>query len=433
MSSNDFLAWAPTPPMGWNSWDCYGTTISEAEVRANADFMAANLKAHGWQYIVVDAQWFEPLAKAHGYRAGAELVMDEYGRLMPAVNRFPSAEGGRGLRPLADYIHSKGLKFGIHIMRGIPRQAVRRNTPVLGTKVHAADIANVNSQCKWVDDNYGVDMSKPGAQAWYDSVFALLAAWELDYIKVDDIAALHSNTDNRYQAQEIEAIRKAIDKCGRPMVLSLSPGPAPLDKAEHFKSHANLWRVSNDVWDKWGDILLEFDFAAQWAPHSGPGHWPDADMLPLGRIGIRAERGDARDPNLTPDEQRTMLTLWYIARSPLMFGGDLPTTKKDMIDLITNDEALAVDQHCTNSRQLYRDNGRIAWVADVPGSKDKYVALFNISGEPLTVDVRMQDVGLAGKCSARDLWLRKDIGMFEDAFRQTLAPHASGLFRLSQK
>jgi alpha-galactosidase len=419
--------------MGWNSWDCYGTTISETEVKANADFMAANLKKQGWQYIVIDAQWFEPLAKAHGYRAGAELVMDEYGRLMPAVNRFPSAEGGRGLKPLADYIHSKGLKFGIHIMRGIPRQAVRRNTPVLGTSVHAADIANTNSTCRWIDDNYGIDMTKRGAQEWYDSEIALLASWGLDYIKVDDIAALHSNTENRFLAEEIAAIHKAIDKCGRPMVLSLSPGPAPLDKADYFKSHANLWRVSNDVWDKWGDILLEFDFAAQWAPHSGPGHWPDADMLPLGRIGIRAERGDARDPNLTPDEQRTMLTLWFIARSPLMFGGDLPTTKKDMLDLITNDEALAVDQHSTNSRQLYRDNGKIAWVADVPDSKDKYVALFNISGEPLTVDVPLQVIGLGEKCLARDLWQRKDIGQFAGVFQQTLPSHASGLYRLSPR
>jgi alpha-galactosidase len=433
MARNAFLSWAPTPPMGWNSWDCYGTTISETEVRANADFMAAHLKAHGWQYIVVDAQWFEPLAKAHGYRANAELVMDEYGRLMPAVNRFPSAEGGKGLKPLGDYIHSKGLKFGIHIMRGIPRQAVRRNTPVLGTSVHAADIANTNSTCRWIDDNYGVDMSKPGAQEWYDSVFAQLASWGLDYVKVDDISSPASSSDNRYQAEEIEAIRKAIGKCGRPVVLSLSPGPAPLAQAEHFKANANLWRASNDVWDKWGDVLLQFDFGAQWAPHSGPGHWPDADMLPLGRIGIRAERGDARDPNLTADEQRTMLSLWYISRSPLMFGGDLPCTKATTIELISNDEALAVDQHSANGRQLYRDNGKIAWVADVPDSRDKYVALFNISGEPMDVDVQLQQIGIAGKCSVRDLWLRKDIGEFEGAFMQNLPSHGSGLYRLTSR
>jgi alpha-galactosidase len=433
MTRTTFRDWAPTPPMGWNSWDCYGTTISEAEVKANADFMAANLKKHGWEYIVVDAQWFEPLAKSHGYRPNAEMVMDEYGRLMPATNRFPSAEGGKGLKPLGDYIHSKGLKFGIHIMRGIPRQAVRRNTPVLGTNVHAADIANTNSTCRWVDDNYGVDMSKPGAQAWYDSEIGLLASWGLDYIKVDDIAALHSNTDNRYQAEEIEAIRKAIDKCGRPMVLSLSPGPAPLEKAEHFKANANLWRVSNDVWDKWGDILLEFDFAAQWAPHSGPGHWPDADMLPLGRIGIRAERGDARDPNLTPDEQRTMLSLWLIARSPLMFGGDLPSTKPETMALITNDETLAVNQRSVNGRQVYRDNGKVVWTADIPGSRDKYVGLFNISGEPLTVDVQLDEIGLNGRCAARDLWLWMNLGEFEGTFQQTLPAHGSGLYRLSPR
>jgi alpha-galactosidase len=433
MPDTDFLSWAPTPPMGWNSWDCYGTTISESEVRATADFMAEHLKTHGWQYIVVDAQWFEPLAKAHGYRANAELAMDDYGRLMPANNRFPSAEGSRGLKPLGDYIHSRGLKFGIHIMRGIPRQAVRRNTPVLGTNARAVDIANTASTCRWIDDNYGIDMTKPGAQEWYDSEIALLASWGIDYLKVDDISSPASNSEDLFLAHEIAAIRKAIDKCGRPMVLSLSPGPSPLAQAEYFKAHANLWRVSNDVWDKWTDILLEFDFAAQWAVHSGPGHWPDADMLPLGRIGVRAERGDARDPNLTHDEQQTMLSLWYIARSPLMFGGDLMTTRPETIAAIKNDEALAVDQHSESNCQLYREDGKIAWVANATGSGDMYVALFNISDQLQVVEVQLQQIGMANKCLARDLWLRKDIGVFDNVFSRTLAPHASGLYRLSAK
>jgi hypothetical protein len=115
---------APTPPMGWNSWDAYGTTVTENEVKANADTMAAVLKPYGWQYIVIDIQWYEPNAKAHGYRPNAQLVMDPNGRLIPALNRFPSSANGNGFRPLADYVHSKGLKFGIHILRGIPRPDV---------------------------------------------------------------------------------------------------------------------------------------------------------------------------------------------------------------------------------------------------------------------------------------------------------------------
>ncbi len=138
---------AATPPMGWNSWDCYGTAVTEAQVKANADYMAQHLKQHGWQYVVVDIQWSEPHAQAHGYRPGAELAMDEYGRLIPAANRFPSSAGGQGFKPLADYVHGLGLRFGIHIMRGIPRRAVQANLPVFGSKARAAEIADIRTRC----------------------------------------------------------------------------------------------------------------------------------------------------------------------------------------------------------------------------------------------------------------------------------------------
>jgi hypothetical protein len=161
---------APAPPMGWNSWDSFGTSVTEAEVKANADYMAKHLARYGWQYIVVDIQWSEPNPKTHGYRPDAELVMDAYGRLMPAPNRFPSASDGRGFKPLADYVHRKGLKFGIHIMRGIPRRAVDANLPIHGSDRKAAGVANKNSTCPWNSDMYGVDTSLPGGQDYYDSI-----------------------------------------------------------------------------------------------------------------------------------------------------------------------------------------------------------------------------------------------------------------------
>ena len=219
-----FRTWAPTPPMGWNSWDSFGTAITEAQTREQAAFMAARLQRHGWQYIVVDIQWYESGAQGHGYRADATLTMDEYGRLTPALNRFPSAASGNGFKPLADYVHSLGLKFGIHLMRGIPRQAVRASLPVKGTPYHADQIADRQSICEWNPDMFGVDMSRPGAQEYYDSVFELFAAWGVDYVKVDDIA-------RPYHEEEIGAIRRAIDRSGRPMVLSLSPGETPLAAA----------------------------------------------------------------------------------------------------------------------------------------------------------------------------------------------------------
>jgi hypothetical protein len=362
-----FHAWAPTPPMGWNSWDNFGTTITETQTKQQADFMAAKLKAHGWQYVVVDIQWYEPNAKRHDYRPGAELSMDDYGRLTPAQNRFPSAADGAGFKPLADYVHGLGLKFGIHLMRGIPRQAVKRNTPVLGTKLHAADIANPASICPWNPDMYGVDMSKPGAQDYYNSVFDLIAGWGVDYVKVDDIARPYDE-----HKSEIDAIRRAIDRTGRPIVLSLSPGETALSAAQHVREHANLWRISDDFWDRWLALREQFGRLAKWNRYREPGAWPDADMLPLGVLNL-----GERSTRFTPEEQRTLMTLWSIARSPLMHGGDMTRTDAPTLALLTNDEVLAVNQHSEHNRPVFDRDGLIAWTADVPNSPDKYLAVFN--------------------------------------------------------
>ena len=416
---------APTPPMGWNSWDAYGTTVTEAEVKANADSMAAHLKQHGWQYIVVDIQWYEPNARAHGYRPDAELLMDQYGRLLPAPNRFPSAANGRGFKPLADYVHGKGLKFGIHLMRGIPRQAVRANSPVYGAKVRASEIADVNSTCRWNTDMYGVNMSRPGAQDYYDALVKLYADWGVDYIKADDIASpLH--------ADEIAALSQAIRKCGRPIVLSLSPGPAELAKAAFYAEHAQLWRVSDDFWDRWQDLRKSFALLRDWAPHVLPGSWPDGDMLPLGRIGIRAERGDDRRTRFTPDEQRTLITLWCIARSPLMFGGDLPSNDESTLALITNDEVLAVNQKATASRELFSRGEQIAWVSDAPDGKSKYLAVFNV-GDQGVADIRVNwsELGLPENCDLRDLWERKQMGPVHGGRVFSVPSHGAELYKLT--
>lgn len=161
-SAPAFWQWAATPPMGWNSWDSFATTVTEAQARAQADVMAEQLKPFGWEYLTVDIQWYEPNATGFDYRAGAKLVLDQWGRLLPAPNRFPSAANGVGFKALADYVHRQGLKFGLHLMRGIPRQAVAENTPIQGTPYHAGDIADRQHVCPWNTDMFGVDMSKPG-------------------------------------------------------------------------------------------------------------------------------------------------------------------------------------------------------------------------------------------------------------------------------
>ncbi len=417
----DFRDWAPTPPMGWNSWDCFATTVTEAQTKAQADAMAAHLAAHGWQYIVVDIQWYEPGAKSFEYRKDAPLIMDDFGRLLPAPNRFPSAADGAGFKTLADYVHGLGLKFGIHLMRGIPRQAVAANLPVKGTDVHAADIANRDSTCPWNPDMYGVDMTKPGAQAYYDSVFAQIASWGVDYVKVDDI----SRPYHEHEA-EIEAIRRAIDHTGRPIVLSLSPGETALDAAAHVRQHANLWRISDDFWDNWKSLHEQFARLEKWNPYRSPGCWPDADMLPFGVLDL-----GKRTTRFTPDEQVTVMTLWSIARSPLMIGADLTKLDDFTLALLTNDEVLAVNQHSTNNRPLFDHDGQVAWIADVPHSADKYVALFNTGEEGRSFPLAPCLAELGAATSVRDLWTHANLRDVAATFAPTIPPHGARLFRVS--
>jgi len=415
-----------TPPMGWNSWDSYGTTVTEAQVKANADAMARDLKSHGWQYIVVDIQWYEPNAQGHDYTPGAKLAMDEYGRLLPAGNRFPSSANGQGFKSLADYVHSKGLKFGIHIMRGIPRQAVEQNTPIKGTQYHAADVADKDNHCRWNPDMWGVDTTKPGSQAYYDSIAELYASWGVDFIKADDMGS------HLYQPAEIRALALAIRKTGRAMVLSISPGPAPISEAEFFEKYAQMWRISDDFWDDWKLLKKQFDYTRDWAEYVGKNDsWPDADMLPLGKLRVTAKEGGGSPTKITADEQQTLMTLWCIFRSPLIFGGDLPSNDPATMGLITNDEVLAVDQHSSGNRQVIEDGNLRAWIADVPNSKDRYIAVFNLGDEVANVDLRWSKVGInAFILQVRDLWTKTSLGE-KDRLLVTLRPHAAALYRIS--
>ncbi len=373
---NDFRSWAQTPPMGWNSWDCYGPTVVESEVKANADYLEKHLKDFGWQYVVVDIRWYVENDKAGGYNQTNPIYdYDEWGRYIPAPNRFPSSVDGKGFKPLADYVHDLGLKFGIHIMRGIPKEAVNKKLPVKGTSGITADmIANNDSTCTWLRDNMKVDWKKPGAQEYYNSIFDLYAQWGVDFIKIDDLS-------RPYHTAEIEMIRKAIDQCGRPIVLSISPGETPIEKVDHVKNHANMWRTVDDFWDNWSQLNYQFGICAKWAPHIAPGNWPDADMLPLGKISIRGERGAERYTNFTPDEQKTLMNLWTIFKSPLMFGGDLPQNDDATNALLTNRDVLYMHSHSVANRQVSNLNNHITWSAIDPRNGDIFAALFNTGGK----------------------------------------------------
>ncbi|MFC5470474.1 glycoside hydrolase family 27 protein [Cohnella suwonensis] len=421
---------APTPPMGWNSWDCYGAAVTEAEIRGNAEYMAEHLKAYGWEYVVVDIQWYEPGATSSIYRKFAPLEMDEYSRLVPAVNRFPSAAGGKGFRPLSDYVHSLGLKFGIHIMRGIPRQAAHANTPIKHGTATARDIAHANSICPWNTDMYGVDASQDGAQAYYDSLFELYAEWGVDFVKVDDIAASRLYDSH---LPEIEMIRKAIDRCGRPMVLSLSPGPAPVRYNDELASNANMWRMTDDFWDLWDLLLDMFDRCEQWQGKTGDGVWPDCDMLPLGHIGIRSVDGGGADrwTRFTRHEQVTMMTLWTIFRSPLFFGGELRDNDDWTNRLLTNSDVLEMHQRSSGAKLVYREDDRVAWTADGP-NEVRYVALFNTGDKDLELTLNLADLELAEPVTAKELWTGTEIGTLTDRLVVSIPPHGAALYRLSR-
>lgn len=429
--TKNFHDWAQKPPMGWNSYNCFGAAVVESEVRANAKMMEAHLKDSGWEYIVIDYMWFYPNVGALNNPAQSEtwkpgLVMDKYGRLQPCPERFPSSKGGKGFKNIADDIHSRGLKFGIHIMRGIPREAVAKKLPVKGTKFTADQIADITSICSWSPSMYGIDMTKQGAQEYYNSIINMYASWGVDYIKADDISS-------PYYEKEIEALRKAIDNCGRRIVLSLSPGnKTPVEKADHVKAHANMWRVSEDFWDEWPQLKHNFELVHKWEKHIGNGHFPDADMIPFGLLSIRGPEQDMpRRSRFTDTEKYTLMSLWCIARSPLMYGGDLMHMRPVELKLLTNREVLDVNQNSKNNRQLSRDDDKVVWVADIPGSDDKYVAIFNLSDEnQVQISVSLDQLGLSGKVTIRNLWEKRDLGSFQDSFSFRVNAHQSLLLKV---
>lgn len=419
--------------MGWNSWDCYGPAVNEEQLLGNAAYLAEHLKPFGWEYVVCDIQWSEPTAGRYSpdYVPFAWLTLDEYGRQLPAPERFPSAAGGEGFRPIADRIHGLGLKFGIHIMRGVPRLAVHRHLPVKGTDTTCDKIAASASVCRWNTDMYGVDASKEGAQAYYDSLFELYASWGVDFVKVDDICNTNAYPENPYSAErEIELIRRAIDNCGREMVLSLSPGPAVIEKAWHLRQNANMWRITDDFWDNWESLLAMFERCEVWQRQVSPGCWPDCDMLPVGRVRIHVD-GKGEFTRFSREEQQTMLSLWCIFRSPLIIGGELRDDDGFTRSLLTNGEILNMHRRGRDARQVLREETACVWTSTDGEDGAVYAALFNLSDGQAEVAVDLEELGLSGPCRARNLWEKQDAGVVEGRVAGTLPPHGSAVYRLT--
>jgi hypothetical protein len=401
---------APTPPMGWNSWDAYGLTIDEAGFRANVKVLKG-IEDFGWKYAVIDEGWYMENPSGANL-AERKYLWDANGILIPVASRFPTAAGGAGFKPLADWVHAQGLKFGIHIVRGIPRQVVKENLPIAASKYHAADAGDTTDACPWDDGNWGIKDNEAG-QAYYDSMLKLYAGWGLDYIKVDCIA------DHPYRPSEIVQIAAAIRKTGRPIVLSLSPGPTQLEHGGEVAESAQMWRISDDHWDGWtfphkpGDgefpfgVRDAFDRLAKWFSYAREGNWPDADMLPEGWLGPHPGWGEPRQSRLTHDEQQTEFTLWAIARSPLIFGGNLTKLDSFTRSLLTNQTILFMNQNVTYSHPVDLsslgpafENARV-WRATInePGARnyDEFFGFFNLGDQPVTLRATWAQLGLEGK------------------------------------
>ena len=456
---------AATPPMGWNSWDSFGLTITEEQFRANVAVLVKQLKPFGYNTAVIDEGWFffNPEDRPHPEKL--HYAIDANGRYVPVPARFPSVgnppvetvktvTGGSAtatpelaatiqstnFKALADWVHAQGLKFGIHIVRGIPRASVERNLPIANSSFRAEDAADTGDRCPWDPTNWGVK-DTPAGQAWYDSLTRQYAGWGVDYLKVDCISS------HPYKVDEIRMIRRAIDKVGRPIVLSLSPGPTPIEKADEVATLANLWRISNDFWDLWTKadtgndypqpLRGQFEKTAAWAKYARPGNWPDADMLPLGHIGPVPGEGRPRETRFTPDEQQTLMTLWSMARSPLILGANLTQLDRPTLELVTNRDVLAVDQLATRSGQVLRQGPIVAWTADLPanfpGGYGEALAIFNTGDQLITISTSFEAYGIvASTYQVRDAWAQREMGKKSSVENLSIEPHASVLWLLKK-
>jgi hypothetical protein len=409
---------ALTPPMGWNSYDAYGDSVYESEVLTNAAWLKTRLQPLGWDTVVVDFRWYDSLADGVRVQNPEGVMIDTNGRCVPPANRFPSSAGGLGFKPLADKIHAMGLKFGIHIMRGIPRKAVEADTPIAGSAFRASQAVlppdDTNRDCLWNRDMFGVDAATEAGKAWYAGIARQYAAWGVDFVKCDDISYL--GRGRYYDADEIEALARGLRASGRSIVLSLSPGPAPVDCAPHLKEFANLWRVSGDFWDNWKSLNGNFTLLADWLADTGPGHWADGDMIPFGHIALRnCDVHPDRWTRFTRDEQLTLMSLWSLAPSPLMLGMNLPDNDAWTTAILTNPEVLAINQDPLGlaGRRLYGPPVPAETWMKTLADGSTAVGFFNRSNQAVKIEVPWKNLGFEAPPQVRDVWLRRDLGRQE--------------------
>ncbi|KAG9130680.1 hypothetical protein Leryth_018089 [Lithospermum erythrorhizon] len=358
---------ANTPPRGWNSYDSFCWTISEQEFLQNAELVAKRLHCHGYEYVVVDYLWYrEKVDGAYVDSLGFDNI-DEWGRMIPDPVRWPSSKGGKGFTEVAEKVHRMGLKFGIHVMRGVSTQAFNANTPILdihtgrvyeesGRQWHAKDIGIKERTCQWMQNGFMSVNTKLGAgRAFLRSLYQQYAHWGVDFVKNDCVFGEDLDID------EITYVSELLRKLDRPILYSLSPGTSVTPAMAKSVSHlVNMYRITGDDWDTWGDVVSHFDVTRDISASGMIGaqslngkSWPDLDMLPLGWLtDAGSNEGPHRYSKLTLDEQRTQMTLWSIAKSPLMFGGDMRKLDEKTLSLITNPTLLEINSFSSNNKEF---------------------------------------------------------------------------------
>ncbi|CAM0949326.1 unnamed protein product [Alopecurus aequalis] len=359
---------AELPPRGWNSYDSFSWTVDENAYLQNAKILAEKLLPHGYQYAVIDYLWYRRYVDgAYTDSYGFDNI-DEWGRPFPDLQRFPSSNSDKGFSQIANKVHEMGLKFGIHLMKGISTQAFNANTPILdietgkpyvenGRQWAAHDIGLIHKTCTWMSHGFmSVNTDIGAGRAFLRSLYRQYADWGVDFVKVDCIFG------DDYSPKELITISELLQELDRPIVLSISPGTEVTPAlAENISEHVNMYRITGDDWDNWKDVSSHFAVSSAFAAANKIGatglrgkSWPDLDMLPFGWLtDAGVNQGPHRSCNLTFDEQKAQMTLWSMAKSPLMYGGDLRHLDNSTLSIITNPTLLKINHYSKNNMEFH--------------------------------------------------------------------------------
>lgn len=399
---------ALTPPMGWNSWNCWGNTVSQDKVLASTKAIEeSGLANYGWSYINIDDGW-------QGIRGG------KYNAIQPN-KKFPD------MKALADSLHAMGFKLGIYSGPWVGTYAAH-----IGTQCDNADGTYDWVEKGLVNENYRLDDPSGNLKRedhWYSGKYSFAAQdahqwadWGIDYLKYDWAP---------HDWYSIKEMHDELRKYNRDIVYSLS-NSARLPLADEYVKLANCWRTTGDIRDNWKNFSgIAFGRHSGWAPYAGPGHWPDADMLVIGNVGWGRKY---HYTNLTPDEQYTHISYWAMAASPLLIGCDMALADKFTISLLCNSEVIDINQDALGyaATKIYGNDTYATYFKPLEDGCIA-IAMFNLTTEPKTIGFIPRSVGIVGDCTIRDVWRQKDITTIGDKERWEVevAPHGVMLVKLS--